>query len=147
MRDAEDRVRRFQEACRERGLRVTPQRLEIFKELASTDEHPSAEQIYARVRTRMPTVSLDTVYRTLTTLSRSGVVSRVEILDDRGRFDANTDKHHHFVCVRCQRVMDFYWPDFDKLKVPRGIKLLGKVEQPHVELRGVCRDCLSDIKS
>jgi len=140
--EVESRVRHFEDACRERGLKVTPQRLEIFRVLASSSAHPSAEEVFAKIRKRMPTVSLDTVYRTLTTLSEAGMVSRVEVLDDRSRFDANVEDHHHFVCVRCKRVVDFYWPGFDRLTVPESVKGLGKAEHPHVELRGVCNACL-----
>jgi Fur family peroxide stress response transcriptional regulator len=138
----ESRVHQFEEACRERGLKVTPQRLEIFRVLASSSAHPSVEEVFEKIRKRMPTVSLDTVYRTLTTLSEAGMVSRVEVLDDRSRFDANIEHHHHFVCVRCKRVMDFYWPTFDHLTVPEEVQGLGRIEQPHVEVRGVCNACL-----
>jgi Fur family peroxide stress response transcriptional regulator len=138
----EERLRRFQEACRARGLKITPQRLEIFRELAATTEHPSAEEIFERIRQRMPTVSLDTVYRTLGTLNETGIVSRVEVLDDRCRFDANMEPHHHFVCVRCKRVVDFQWPGFDRLQIPDELRALGVIHQPHAELRGVCNSCL-----
>ncbi|MBU0508956.1 transcriptional repressor [bacterium] len=138
----EERLQKFQEACRARGLKITPQRLEIFRELASTKEHPSAEDIFERIRVRMPTVSLDTVYRTLSTLNETGIVSRVEVLDDRCRFDANTERHHHFVCVRCKRVVDFEWPGFDHLQIPEELRGVGVIHQPHAELRGVCHACL-----
>ncbi|MDD5087765.1 MAG: Fur family transcriptional regulator [bacterium] len=138
----EERLRKFQEACRARGLKITPQRLEIFRELASSNEHPSVEEIFERIRHRMPTVSLDTVYRTLATLNDTGVVSRVEVLDDRSRFDANTEPHHHFVCVRCKRVVDFEWPLFDHLQIPEELRGVGVIHQPHAELRGVCNACL-----
>ena len=138
----QQRVKHFETVCRGKGLKITPQRLEIFRELAASTEHPSAEQIFERIRKRMPTISLDTVYRSLATLNESGVVARVEVLDDRSRYDANTDHHHHFVCVRCHRVMDFYWPGFDKLPLPAEVKDLGQVDKPHAEIRGICQSCL-----
>jgi Fur family peroxide stress response transcriptional regulator len=129
-------------ACRKRGLKITPQRLEIFCELSAGSGHPSVEEIYEKIRLRMPTVSLDTVYRTLSMLSEAGVISRVEVLDERSRFDLNREKHHHFVCLRCKRVEDFYWPDFDSLALPGDVKRLGQVQSPHVEVRGICSACL-----
>ncbi|MFZ5433629.1 MAG: Fur family transcriptional regulator [Calditrichota bacterium] len=138
----QQRLQHFQHVCRSQGLKITPQRLEIFRELAASNEHPSAEQLYERIRERMPTMSLDTVYRSLATLSESGVVAKVEVLDERSRFDANTEHHHHFVCVRCHKVVDFSWPGFDQLSVPDEVKKMGKVQQPYAEIRGVCGDCL-----
>jgi len=69
----EVRLRTFTESCRACGLKLTPQRLEIFRELAATTRHPSVEDIHQRIRTRMPNVSLDTVYRTLSTLHEHGI--------------------------------------------------------------------------
>jgi Fur family peroxide stress response transcriptional regulator len=138
----EDRLNELIAACRKRKLKVTPQRLEIFRELASDHGHPSVEEIYEKIRVRMPTVSLDTVYRTLAMLADAGVISRVDALGDRTRFDLNLDQHHHFVCLRCKRVEDFYWPDFDNLTLPPDVQKLGEVQSPHVEVRGICAACL-----
>jgi Fur family peroxide stress response transcriptional regulator len=138
----EERLADLITACRARGLKITPQRLEIFRELSVGRGHPSVEEIYERIHPRMPTVSLDTVYRTLATLSEAGVIARVEVLDDRSRYDANPDQHHHFVCLRCKRVEDFYWPDFDGLPLPQDVQRLGQVQSPHVEVRGICSTCL-----
>jgi len=135
------RLEQFVDVCRQKGLKVTPQRLEIFRELASTEEHPTAEEIFSRVKLRMPTVSLDTVYRTLATLQEYGMVTRVEVLDDRGRYDANLVLHHHFVCVECRKVQDLYWPALDRIQPPAAAKSLGEIHQVHAELRGICRAC------
>lgn len=137
----EERLRLFTRACRERGLKMTPQRLEIFRELASTTRHPSVESIHQRIRVRMPNVSLDTVYRTLATLQEHGIVSRVEVLDDRARYDANLEKHHHFVCTRCQKVEDVIWPELDGLTLPAEAGDWGEVDRVYAEIRGVCRTC------
>ena len=138
----EERVKELVAAARRMKLKVTPQRLEIFRELVMNDGHPSAEEIYARIRVRMPTVSLDTDYRTLSLLSEAGAILRVEVLDDRSRYDVNLDRHHHFVCVKCKRVEDFFWPDFDGLVLPSDVQKLGQVQSPRVEVRGICSDCL-----
>ena len=99
-KQAEKRVADFVEVCRRQGVKATHQRTEILRELAGTQEHPDAETIYARVRQRIPAISLDTVYRTLRLLEEKGVIARVGSMRDRTRFDANTDRHHHFVCSR-----------------------------------------------
>ena len=136
-----DRLAWFEQACRERGLRMTHQRLEIFRALADYPGHPTAEDVYRRVHRRLPTMSLDTVYRTLTRLQEWGLIRRVQVLDNRARFDTNLSLHHHFVCTQCRRVEDFHWPDFDSMKPPDHARAWGNIEFKHVELRGICRDC------
>ena len=139
--DLQAKLDRFGAMCRQKGYRLTHQRLEIFRELAKDSRHPSAEDIYRRIARRFPTLSLDTVYRTISTLEQIGVIKRVQVLDNRGRFDANVAVHHHLVCKRCQRVEDFYWPSFDQLNVPKPLAAWGNLESKHVELRGFCRRC------
>ena len=135
------RLERFAETCRRTGLKLTHQRSEVFRELAMTDEHPDAETVYDRVRRRLPTVSRDTVYRTLATLDAAGLVRRTAVLVGAGRYDANTDPHHHFVCTRCGRVQDFNSPALDGLPIPPSVKALGAIESAHVQVRGVCAAC------
>jgi Fur family transcriptional regulator, peroxide stress response regulator len=137
----DDRMRRFSATCIGAGLKVTHQRTEIFRELAGSEEHPDADLIFRRVRRRVPAISRDTVYRTLAALEKQGLVRKAEILDDRARYDANTSRHHHFVCTECGAVRDFYSKDLDALPIPRGVKSLGSVESTHVQLRGICITC------
>ncbi len=60
---------------------------------------------------------------------------------DRARFDANTDRHHHFVCTECGLIGDFYSDEMDQLAAPREVSEMGSVEAVYVELRGICRQC------
>lgn len=139
----EQRVGDFAAACRRQGIKATHQRLEILRELAATGEHPDAETIFRRVRKRLPSISLDTVYRTLRMLEEKSVIARVPSMKDRARFDANLDRHHHFVCAVCGRIDDFYSAALDGFVPPRAVADLGTVETVHVELRGRCRKCQS----
>ncbi|MGD1009207.1 MAG: transcriptional repressor [Candidatus Aminicenantales bacterium] len=131
----------FKDVIRNSGVKVTHQRIEIFRELARTGEHPSIETVYGRVRRRMPTVSLDTVYRALGLFKRLGLVSTLRPLHDRIRFDANMTSHHHFICTRCGIIRDFYDQALDRLDIPASASRLGRVESAHVELRGRCARC------
>ena len=133
----------FAAACRRQGIKATRQRLEILRELASTGEHPDAETIYTRVRKGLPAISLDTVYRTLRMLEEKGVISRVPATTDRARFDANMDRHHHFVCERCGKIADFTSAALDGIAAPPEVRALGQVDSVHIELRGRCRKCRS----
>jgi Fur family peroxide stress response transcriptional regulator len=135
------RMERFQEAARESGLKLTHQRLEIFREVASTEDHPDAETIYEGVRTRVPTVSLDTVYRTLWLLEDLGLLTTLGPRRERARFDANLDSHHHFVCECCGLVRDFDHAGLDALDVLGDVEELESVSRVSVEVRGVCREC------
>ena len=120
---------------------MTPQRLEIFREVASSLDHPDAEAVYRAVHARMPTVSLDTVYRTLWTLSDMGLVSTLGVRRESVRFDANLKKHHHYVCVRCGLTSDFESAELHALRVPDTVRVLGSVLSTHIEVRGVCERC------
>ena len=133
---------RFQEAIRRAGVKLTPQRIEIYREAARTGDHPDIETITRNVRRKMPTVSLDTVYRTLDLFKELGLVWTLRPFPARVRFDANMKPHHHFICTRCGKVRDFYDRSLKNLKIPESAHSLGRVESARVELRGLCADCL-----
>jgi Fur family peroxide stress response transcriptional regulator len=135
------RMKQFAETCRLKGLKATHQRRELFQELAGSEEHPDAETVFQRVRRRVPAISRDTVYRTLSTLEDQGLIRRAEILVGPGRYDANTDRHHHFVCTVCGLVKDFYGEALDGLPIPDSVKSLGRIEFAQVQVRGVCSPC------
>jgi Fur family peroxide stress response transcriptional regulator len=144
--EIQHRMTRLKEALRRAGVKLTHQRLEIFSEVARTGEHPDAETVFRGVRDRLPTVSLDTVYRTLWLLIDLGVLTTLGPPRARVRFDANMRSHHHFVCTRCGRARDFYSPAFDALQVPAAVKAWGRVERTLVEIRGLCARCVKKGK-
>ncbi|WP_027369220.1 Fur family transcriptional regulator [Desulfocurvibacter africanus] len=137
----EERMHALLQACRDAGARLTPQRIEIFREVAGSEEHPDAEMIYQRVRERLTTVSLDTVYRTLWWLAGLGLVATVGPAKESTRFDANLTRHHHFVCVRCGLTRDFYSPELDNLQLPASVAAIGSIERTQVEVKGICHAC------
>lgn len=129
------------ERLRGSGHRVTQQRLDVYRTLADSAEHPDAETVYHRVRRRLPSISLDTVYRTLAMLERAGFVSKVESGCDRVRYDANPTPHHHAVCVRCGLVRDLDHLMWRELAVPAAIPGFAVVGSLHIEVRGTCERC------
>jgi Fur family peroxide stress response transcriptional regulator len=135
------RLEEFKAAARAAGVKLTHQRLEIFREVAGSIEHPAVEAVFRAVRARIPTISLDTVYRTLWKLEDLGLVTTLGPRHGTVRFDANLRQHHHFVCVRCGLTRDFEDALLDALRVPEGVKQYGDVHGARVELRGVCRGC------
>ena len=145
--DIEKCMARFNEVCRTSGAKITHQRLEIFREVAQTGDHPDAETIFKGVRERMPTISLDTVYRTLWWLKELGLIKTLGPPRERTRFDANLGRHHHFVCTQCGLTRDFYSDKFNKFKLPESVQRIGQAEMTQVEVKGVCHQCATTEKS
>lgn len=135
------RMKRFKEGLRRSGVKLTYQRLEIFREVAKSEDHPDAETIFKSVRRRIPTVSLDTVYRTLWLLLDLGQLIALGSPHERMKFDANISPHHHFTCTKCGVTRDFYIEGFDSLKISEAVKTLGSVEVAQLEVRGICLRC------
>lgn len=142
--ELQQRMSEFQAKCRRQGLRITPQRMAIYRTLLETDQHPSAEAVFRRVRRVFPNISFDTVNRTLLTLSDMDVAFVVEGSGDAKRFDANTAHHQHFKCVECKRIIDFHHEPFDQIAVPENLKARFTVLRTTVYLEGVCDRCATD---
>ena len=132
---------KFTEICSDAGLKATSQRYEIYCELIKRGDHPSAVDIHRALCDRIPPLTLDTVYRTLNTLETIGAVRRVEVFDDKARFDGNLAPHHHFICTNCKAIYDFEWEGLEQLEVPDVIQEVGQVQYKSMTLRGLCHKC------
>jgi Fur family transcriptional regulator, peroxide stress response regulator len=135
------RMDHFKAALRRNGVKLTHQRMIIFQEITESEEHPNAESVYKAVRKKLPMVSLDTVYRTLWKLKDLSLINNLGG-KDRVRFDGNTKPHNHFVCNECGLMRDFYSNEFDQLKIPKEVKNFGNGETVHIEIKGICTECL-----
>lgn len=131
----------FLEKCRENGLKITPQRRAVFEEVLKAREHPSADLVYRKLKKTFPNISLDTVNRTLLTFSEIGIIGVVEGYGQPKRFDPNIESHHHFRCVRCNSIIDFYDKSYDDMKVPKDILKKFTVLNKKVVLEGLCDKC------
>jgi Fur family peroxide stress response transcriptional regulator len=143
--EVERRLAHFKSIAQQAGIKLTHQRLEIFRAVASSGEHPSVEAVYRTVRAMMPTVSLDTVYRTLWLLSDLGLLNTLGPRQGGVRFDANLAHHHHYRCVRCGLIRDFESHDLKTLQLPDAVNRFGQVVSAHVEVQGVCAKCLVEL--
>ena len=139
--ELERRMNRFVDTLKRLGMKMTHQRIEIFREVARTSDHPDAKAVFKGVKQRVPTVALDTVYRTLVVLNDLGLIATLGLPREVTRFDANLKPHHHYVCIRCGRARDFKSPVFDGLRAPQSLKNFGSVVSTHVEIRGLCARC------
>ncbi|MHA2251625.1 MAG: Fur family transcriptional regulator [Candidatus Kariarchaeaceae archaeon] len=91
----------------QKGLKVTPQRLAIFRYLANNESHPSADIIFADIKKELPTVSQGTVYKTLSMLTDIGVVSELKLGNGHSRYDSNTTVHINIICPNCNKITDY----------------------------------------
>jgi Fe2+ or Zn2+ uptake regulation protein len=126
---------------REKGYRITPQRQMIFTALAGDDSHPTAEDIYQRIKKQMPDLSRSTVYNTLNELVELGELHEV---DDFGtpriRYDINTSHHHHLYCVQCHKLIDIE-QEIGPIDVPSEVQTGFRVQRSQVTFFGLCSDC------
>jgi Fe2+ or Zn2+ uptake regulation protein len=146
------RVNEMFARVRASGLKLTPQRMAIVREIATDPTHPTAQEIFERLRVAMPTMSFATVYNTLDALSSAGLCVSLSLSPGAARFDANMQPHNHAVCDRCGLVRDVPCsdereasePDVDmSFSVVVGFSLR-TVERIY---RGICASCAEEKPS
>lgn len=142
--DIERRVQCFIDACRQHQLKITPQRVAIYKALITSRQHPTADMMFRAVRADHPNISFDTVNRTLLTLAGIGLVDVVEVFGGPKRFDSNLDHHHHLHCTACGKIIDFANEHYSQLEVPAAIARKFKVTGKRVVLKGFCASCVPE---
>lgn len=133
------------EKHRDKGLKLTPQRIAIFDYLEGNREHPSAEDIFRAVGRKFPTMSFSTVYNTLTALRDRGALRELTIDPAKMRYDPDPTEHNHLICIGCRRVVDI--PRTYDIELPDRLKndftLLGN----RVEFQGICPSCRTQQSS
>jgi Fe2+ or Zn2+ uptake regulation protein len=125
-------------AFRQRGLKITPQRVAIFRALHGNPRHPTADAVYADVAAAMPSISLRTVYQTLNDLAEMGEIQSIDLGTGASRFDPNVDEHHHLVCERCSTIVDV---DVDVTGLSPADAAGFQVDSASVIFRGRCPQC------
>src|SRR5512136_538113 len=127
-------------ALKERGFRLTPQRVELVRLIAASEGHPSAAQLYARIKHQFPTMSQATVYKTLALLKEMGQVLEIDLRDD-SHYDGNRPQPHpHLICMQCNKIIDgevsLDQESIRKLEEVSGYTVL----RPQISLYGLCPD-------
>jgi Fur family peroxide stress response transcriptional regulator len=120
---------------REAGLRVTPQRLAIVRQVLGSN-HPTAGEIYEAVHREFPTIGLGTVYATLNTMNERGLLSVLPVVD-AVRFDANVAPHANLICTQCGSIVDF--EDCDDMLEQLRLRTSHGAER--LDVYGVCSAC------
>ncbi len=136
--ELEKRVEEFRKKARALGLKATPQRIAVYKAIASRHDHPSAEELYEELKGKIEGISLTTVYRTLSSLESVGLVQRVPTLKDKVRYDARVEPHSHFICMKCGRIYDIdVIPEVNS----ENIKSVGEPVSCTAICYGICKEC------
>ena len=139
--DGQDSIDLFIEKCKQHNLKITPQRIAIYREIIKSKKHSSADNIFQIIRKEYPNISFDTVNRTLVTFSEIGIVEIVESFGGARRFDPILDNHHHLHCISCGEIIDFYHDEYDSLVVPVEIQKQYTVLNKRVVLNVICDKC------
>jgi Fur family peroxide stress response transcriptional regulator len=135
------RLKILEETCRERGLPLTNQRRTVLEVLLQRSDHPTADQIFEAVQERSPQIARRTVYRVLDMLAELGLIRRVHHPGATTRFDGKTHRHHHLVCIRCNKIVDLENHSFDEISLPKGKPLGFEIQDFSVQFMGTCPDC------
>lgn len=126
------------------NIKLTPQRIAILEYLENNKEHPSAFDIYNVISKKFPTISLATIYNTLDVLKQKGRLLEINIDADRKRYDPNPEPHHHFICIKCKKIVDIYKKfkfNLNELELG-GSEVIGN----HIEFYGLCPSCKKSKK-
>ncbi len=141
MRNDNGEIGKIAEKIKKAGLKITPQRVAILGELADNRDHPTADAVYQKIKQKLPNISFDTVNRTLINFAQNGVIKIAEGQGRAKRYDPILEPHHHFHCVKCNKIIDFTNKKYDRIKLPESITNKHQVLGQKIVLDGICQDC------
>jgi Fur family transcriptional regulator, peroxide stress response regulator len=146
--DPQKRLEQLIRVLREKGCRLTPQRLAMLRILSKSEGHPSAEQIYEQIRADYPTTSLATIYKTLSLLKNLGEVLELTFASVGSRYDGNKPyPHPHVICTQCGQIID---PEFEAAAgISQEIARQTGYQITHQQLNffGLCPKCQQEGQS
>jgi Fur family transcriptional regulator, peroxide stress response regulator len=128
-------------SLKERDFRLTPQRVELVRLIAASEGHPSAAQLFAKIKTQFPTMSHATVYKTLALLKDMNQVLEIDLRDD-SHYDGNRPQPHpHLICIKCNKIIDGE-VSLDQESIRTLEKVSGyMILRLQISLYGLCPDC------
>ncbi len=134
-------ARTFRDVCAEHGLAVTHQRQVLYEVMRIMPGHPSPEEVYARVKKRIPAISLATVYKNIHLFVERGVLKELSMHHGSLRVELNGDHHHHMVCSHCKAISDIEEKDLGILPALRELPGGFQVERYSIDVVGICAAC------
>lgn len=135
------RMAQFERICRERHLPLTIQRRAVSRAVLRRRDHPTADQIHAQIKRILPGMSRTSVYRILEILVETGMVIKVCHPGSAARYDPKLGRHHHLVCLSCERIIDIEVPRLDNLPLPDVGAQGFQIDDYHIHFRGLCALC------
>jgi Fur family peroxide stress response transcriptional regulator len=120
---------------------LTPQRRAVLQAIRSREDHPTAGEVFAAARTRLPSISFATVYNSLRYLKQAGMIREISFGDGASRYDREIDRHDHAICTGCGKLVDFDLPETADLLRAAARKSRFRAESVHLTLMGTCPDC------
>ena len=142
MADPQARLDELITRLKERGHRLTPQRMAVLKILAASEEHPSVEQIYERVKAEFPMTSLATIYKTVTLLKEMGEVLELGFSDDSNRYDGiRPYPHPHLICIKCKKIVDPKVATWSELPQEVARSTSYQIVSHRLDFFGICPQC------
>lgn len=135
----------FRSLCESAGIAVTHQRQVVYQVLKGMHGHPSPEEVYAKVKVRIPSISLATVYKTIHLFLDSGVFHEVSLHHGSLRIETNARPHHHLVCTSCKSISDIDAGEFGIAEKTRRLAGGFLVERYAVDVLGLCADCQKSL--
>lgn len=137
----------FRELCANHGLTATHQRQVLYEVMKTMPGHPSPEEVYARVKKRIPAISLATVYKNIHLFVERGVLKEVSMHHGSLRVELNGHRHHHMVCSQCKAITDIEEEDLDFLPTTRQLPGGFQVERYAIDVIGICAACQEEKSS
>ena len=128
-------------SIQDKGLKVTPQRLAIFRYLSDNETHPSAETIFEDIKKELPTISQGTVYKTLSTLTEMGVIRELKIGNGHSRYDSNTTVHINVICPNCNKITDYQSKEIINFWDTIANDIGGDIIGQRLDIYKKCKDC------
>lgn len=126
---------------RAHGLATTRQCAAILKSMRERHDHPDAEAVYLSLHVEMPSLSLDTVYRTLNRLAKEGLIMQLALPTHRFHFDGDLLSTDHFLCTACENIFDVEAPEGTSVTWPDAIARIGRVQTLQRAIIGICHAC------
>ena len=147
-----DLISPIEQACVEKGMKMTEQRRIIARVLSGSTDHPDVEEVYRRASEIDPRISIATVYRTLRLFDIANIIERLDFGDGRARYEIATEDshHHHLIDVKTGKVLEFENEELERIKVRIAKELGYKLVGERLELYGVplgSEDAVSDLEN
>jgi len=140
--ESEARFQQMLSKLKNHDCRITPQRLAVLRILATCEEHPSAEDIFEKVRNEFPTTSLATIYKTIALLKGLNEVLELGFPDGSNRYDGKKPfPHPHVICTRCRKIVDPEPMSLDELRDEISKKTGFRIQHHRLDFFGVCQEC------